>query len=95
MSKNPRMQNMVGFRAICVELCFFIMSLIDYLNELIDYSMGFPFYQRLNPLFNGISNEDAPLSSGRSILAREARLARGPQSSRAKMLRRISKDQIH
>ena len=46
------------------------MSLIDYLNELIDYSMGFPFYQRLNPLFNGISNEDAPLSSGRSILAR-------------------------
>ena len=28
------------------------MSLIDYLNELIDYSMGFPFYQRLNPLAN-------------------------------------------
>ena len=46
------------------------MSLIDYLNELIDYSMGFPFYQRLNPLFNGISNKDTPLSSGRSILAR-------------------------
>ena len=36
------------------------MSLIDYLNELIGYSMGFPFYQRLNPLFNGISNEDTP-----------------------------------
>ena len=49
------------------------MSLIDYLNELIDYSMGFPFYQRLNPLFNGISNKDAPLSSGRSILARGSR----------------------
>ena len=46
------------------------MSFIDYLNELIDYSMGFPFYQRLNPLFNGISSKDAPLSSGRSILAR-------------------------
>ena len=46
------------------------MSLTDYLNELIDYSMGFPFYQRLNPLFNGISNEDTPLSIGRSILAR-------------------------
>ena len=46
------------------------MSLIDYLNELIDYSMGFPFYQRLNPLFNGISNKDTPLSIGRSILAR-------------------------
>ena len=46
------------------------MSLIDHLNELIDYSMGFPFYQRLNPLFNGISNKDAPLSNGRSILAR-------------------------
>ena len=46
------------------------MSLIDYLNELIDYAMGFPFYQRLNPLFNGISNKDAPLPSGRSILAR-------------------------
>ena len=43
------------------------MSLIDYLNELIDYSMGFPFYQRLNPLFNGISNKDTPLSIGRSI----------------------------
>ena len=48
------------------------MSLIDYLNELIDYSMGFPFYQRLNPVFNGKSNKDAPLSSGRSILARGA-----------------------
>ena len=46
------------------------MSLIDYLNELIDNSMGFPFYQRLNPLFNGISNKDDPLPSGRSILAR-------------------------
>ena len=46
------------------------MSLIDYLNELIDYSMGFPFYQRLNPLFNGISNKDTPLSTGRSTLAR-------------------------
>ena len=44
------------------------MSLIDYLNELIDYSMGFPFYQRLNPLFDGISNKDTPLSIGRSIL---------------------------
>ena len=49
------------------------MSLIDYLNELIDYSMGFPFYQRLNPLFNGISNKDAPLSSGRSILVSRSR----------------------
>ena len=53
------------------------MSLIDYLNELIDYSMGFPFYQRLNPLFSGISNEDAPLSSGRSILARAQPLIKG------------------
>ena len=56
------------------------MSLIDYLNELIDYSMGFPFYQRLNPLFNGISNKDAPLSSGRSILARPTQ---GPSPGRA------------
>ena len=28
------------------------MPLIDYVNELIDFSMSFPFYQRLNPLFN-------------------------------------------
>ena len=49
------------------------MPLIVYLNELIEYSMGFPFYQRLNPLFTGISNKDAPLSSGRSILARGSR----------------------
>ena len=56
------------------------MSLIVYLNELIDYSMGFPFYQRLNPLFNGISNKDAPLSSGRSILARPTK---GPSRGRA------------
>ena len=56
------------------------MSLIDYLNELIDYSMGFPFYQRLNPLFNGISNKDAPLSSGRSSLARPTQ---GPNPGRA------------
>ena len=31
------------------------MPLIDNLNELIDFSMSFPFYQRLNPLFNWIS----------------------------------------
>ena len=53
------------------------MSLIDDLNRLIDYSMGFPFYQRLNPLFNGISNKDAPLSIGRSILARAQGLGPG------------------
>ena len=44
-----------------------------YLNKLIDYSMVFPFYQGLNPLLNGKSNKDAPLSSGRSILARGSR----------------------
>ena len=26
-------------------------------DELIDYSMGFPFYQGLNPLLNGKSNK--------------------------------------
>ena len=41
-----------------------VMSLIGYLNELIDDSMDFPFYQQFNPLFNWIS---APLSIGRSI----------------------------
>ena len=46
------------------------MSLIDYLNELIDYSMGFPFYQRLNPLFDWIFNGFGLLLIGRSILAR-------------------------
>ena len=55
------------------------MSLIDYLNELIDYSMGFPFYQRWNPLFNGISDKDTPLSIGWSIFAR----ARVPLGRRA------------
>ena len=47
------------------------MSLIDYLNELIDYSMGFPFYQRLNPLFDWIFNGFGLLLIRRSILARE------------------------
>ena len=46
-----------------------IMSLIDYLNELIDYSMGFPFYQRLNPLFDWIFNGFGLLLIGRSIFA--------------------------
>ena len=36
-----------------------------YLNKLIDYSMAFPFYQGLNPLLNGKSNKDTPLSSDR------------------------------
>ena len=40
-------------------------SLIECLNKLIDYSMGFPFYQGLNPLLNGKSNKDTPLSSDR------------------------------
>ena len=44
-----------------------------YLNKLIDYSMVFPFYQGLNPLLNGKSNKDVPLSCGRSILARGSR----------------------
>ena len=59
------------------------MPLIDYLNELIDISMSFPFYQWLNPLFNWIS---APLSIGRSIFAR-ARVPpgrRAPARARAK-----------
>ena len=46
-----------------------IINLV-YLNKLIDYSMAFPFYQGLNPLLNGKSNKDTPLSSGRSILVR-------------------------
>ena len=32
-----------------------IMSLIDYLNEFLNSSLAFPFYQRLNPLFNGFN----------------------------------------
>ena len=67
------------------------MSLIGYLNELIDDSMDFPFYQQFNPLFNWIS---APLSIGRSIFAR-ARVPpgrRAPARARAqKMLRPIDK----
>ena len=40
--------------------------------------MGFPFYQGLNPLLNGRFNKDTPLSSGRSILAREGGSPGGP-----------------
>ena len=67
------------------------MPLTDYLNELIDISMSFPFYQWLNLLFNWIS---APLSIGRSIFfARAGAGARRPGGTRAraKMLRPIDK----
>ena len=68
------------------------MSSIDYLNGFLNSSLPFPLYQRLNPLFNGISNKDAPLSSGRSILARGSRgPGPGPWAQRAKMLRPIDK----
>ena len=50
-----------------------VMDLLKYLNDLIDDSMGFPFYQQFNPLFNWIS---APLSIGRSIFC--ARAGWGP-----------------
>ena len=36
----------------------FKILLIDYLNELIDFSMSFPFYRRLNPLFDELFNKD-------------------------------------
>ena len=32
-----------------------MMSLIDNLNEILNFSLPFPFYQQFNPLFNGIS----------------------------------------
>jgi len=48
----------------------FKILLIDYLNELIDFSMSFPFYRRLNPLFDELFNKDTTLSIGRSIFAR-------------------------
>ena len=51
------------------------MLLIDYLNELIDFSMSVHFYQRLNPLFNWIS---APLSIGRRIFCARALGPAGP-----------------
>ena len=44
---------------------------MDYLNELIDYSMGFPFYQGLNPLVDWIFNGFGLFLIRRSILARE------------------------
>ena len=72
------------------------MSSIDYLNEFLNSSLPFPFYQRLNPLFNGISNKDAPLSSGRSILARGVPLARrAPALARQKCVDRLMKEQIN
>ena len=52
-----------------------IMSLIDYLNELIDYSMGFPFYQVVEGFWRA-----GPAAPGQ---------VPGPQ--RAKMLRPIDK----
>ena len=64
----------------------FKILLIDYLNELIDFSMSFPFYRGLNPLFDELFNKDATLSIGRSIFAR-ARVPLGrrpPARARAK-----------
>ena len=86
------MQNMVSFRPIYVELWpkyvlsleflnFYIIIrfkilLIGYLNELIDFSMSFPFYRRLNPLFDELFNKDTTLSIGRIIFC--ARAGWGP-----------------
>ena len=63
----------------------FKILLIDYLNELIDFTMSFPFYRRLNPLFDELFNKDTTLSIGRSIFARArgAPQAGGPQPARA------------
>ena len=64
----------------------FKIRLIGYLNELIDFSMSFPFYRRLNPLFDELFNKDTTLSIGRSIFAR-ARVPlgwRAPARARAK-----------
>ena len=66
-----------------------MMSLIDNLNEILNFSLPFPFYQQFNPLFNGIST---PLSIRRSILARWGPgPGPGPRDPRAKMLRPIDK----
>ncbi len=46
--------------------------LIDYLNELIDFSMSFPFYRRLNPLFDKLFNKDTTLSIGRRFFFERA-----------------------
>ena len=46
----------------------FKILLIDYLNELIEFSMSFPFYRRLNPLFDELFNKDTTLSIGRRFL---------------------------
>ena len=66
---------------------------MDYLNALIDFSMSFPFYRRLNPLFDELFNKDTTLLIGRSIFC--ARAGWGPPAwgtrARAKMLRPIDK----
>ena len=75
---NNNNNNIIIFR--------FKILLIDYLNELIDFSMSFPFYRRLNPLFDELFNKDTTLSIGRSIFAR-ARVPpgrRAPARARAK-----------
>ena len=66
-----------------------MMSLIDNLNEILNFSLPFLFYQQFNPLFNGIST---PLSIRRSILARWGPgPGPGPRDPRAKMLRPLDK----
>ena len=66
------------------------MPLINYLNELIDFSMSFPFYQWLNPLFNWISALYQLIEA--FLRARGSPQAGGPQPARAqKMLRPIDK----
>ena len=68
------------------------MSLIVYLNELIEYSMGFPFYQQLNPLFNGISNKDTLYQLVEAFWRAGAQgPGPGPRDPRAKMLRPLDK----
>ena len=68
------------------------MSSIDYLNEFLNSSLPFPFYQRLNPLFNGISNKNAPYQFVEAFWRAGAQgPGPGPRDPRAKMLRPLDK----
>ena len=68
------------------------MPLIVYLNELIEYSMGFPFYQRLIHYLMGYPIKTPLYQLGEAFWRAGAQgPGPGPRDPRAKMLRPLDK----